>query len=60
MTTINSTDDWLDQVRAWPGARSELVSRLEPSIPAGYDELNDPADRGARLRQRRRLGDRDR
>ncbi|MEO7371900.1 MAG: NAD-glutamate dehydrogenase domain-containing protein, partial [Ilumatobacteraceae bacterium] len=42
MTTINIADDWLDAVRDSLGARSDLVGRLEPAIPAGYDELNDP------------------
>ncbi|HEX2783992.1 MAG TPA: hypothetical protein VHN36_10435, partial [Ilumatobacteraceae bacterium] len=43
MTTIHIADDWLDAVRASLGARADLVDRLEPAIPAGYDELNDPA-----------------
>jgi glutamate dehydrogenase len=43
MTTINIADDWLDEVRASLGARADLVSRLEPAMPAGYDELNDPS-----------------
>ncbi|MGZ7036086.1 MAG: NAD-glutamate dehydrogenase, partial [Ilumatobacteraceae bacterium] len=43
MTTIQIADDWLDAVRASLGARAELVARLEPAIPAGYDELNDPS-----------------
>ncbi len=43
MTTIHIADDWLDAVRASLGARAELVARLEPAIPAGYDELNDPS-----------------
>ena len=42
MTTINIADDWLDAVRASLGARGELASQLEPAVPAGYDELNDP------------------
>jgi glutamate dehydrogenase len=42
MATINIADDWLDAVRAALGARADLVDRLEPAIPAGYDELNDP------------------
>ncbi|MEY2445153.1 MAG: glutamate dehydrogenase [Ilumatobacteraceae bacterium] len=42
MTTIHIADDWLDAVRASLGARADLVGRLEPLIPAGYDELNDP------------------
>ncbi|HEX3089319.1 MAG TPA: NAD-glutamate dehydrogenase domain-containing protein, partial [Ilumatobacteraceae bacterium] len=42
MTTTNIADDWLDQVRASLGARAELAGQLEKSIPAGYDELNDP------------------
>ncbi len=42
MTTINIADDWLDAVRASLGARADLVDRLEPAMPAGYDELNDP------------------
>ncbi len=42
MTTINIADEWLDAVRASLGARAALVDRLEPAIPAGYDELNDP------------------
>ena len=43
MTTINITDHWLAEVRASLGARAELVNRLEPAMPAGYDELNDPS-----------------
>ncbi|HEY0520369.1 MAG TPA: NAD-glutamate dehydrogenase domain-containing protein, partial [Ilumatobacteraceae bacterium] len=43
MTTINIADDWLDEVRASLGARADLVTRLEPAMPAGYDELNDPS-----------------
>ena len=43
MTTINIADDWLDEVRASLGARADLVGRLEPAMPAGYDELNDPS-----------------
>ena len=43
MTTINIADDWLAAVRASLGARADLVARLEPAIPAGYDELNDPS-----------------
>ncbi|HSB85982.1 MAG TPA: hypothetical protein VLD86_06735, partial [Ilumatobacteraceae bacterium] len=43
MTTIQIDDDWLDAVRVSLGARAELVDRLEPAIPAGYDELNDPS-----------------
>jgi glutamate dehydrogenase len=42
MAIINITDDWLDKVRASLGARADLVDRLEPAMPAGYDELNDP------------------
>jgi glutamate dehydrogenase len=43
MTTINIADDWLDEVRASLGARADLAGRLEPAMPAGYDELNDPS-----------------
>ena len=43
MTTINIADDWLDAVRASLGARGDLASRLQPAVPAGYDELNDPS-----------------
>ena len=43
MTTINIADDWLDAVRASLGARGELASQLQPAVPAGYDELNDPS-----------------
>jgi glutamate dehydrogenase len=43
MTTINIADDWLAEVRASLGARAELAGRLEPAMPAGYDELNDPS-----------------
>jgi glutamate dehydrogenase len=43
MTTIHIADEWLDAVRASLGTRADLVARLEPTIPAGYDELNDPA-----------------
>jgi glutamate dehydrogenase len=43
MTTINITDDWLDGVRASLGERADLAARLKPAMPAGYDELNDPA-----------------
>ena len=43
MTTIDIADEWLDAVRAALGARADLVGRLEPAIPAGYDELNDPS-----------------
>ena len=43
MSTINIADDWLAEVRASLGARADLVSRLEPAMPAGYDELNDPS-----------------
>ncbi len=43
MTTIKIADDWLDAVRASLGARSEVVGRVEPAMPAGYDELNDPS-----------------
>ncbi|MEP7112423.1 MAG: NAD-glutamate dehydrogenase domain-containing protein [Ilumatobacteraceae bacterium] len=42
MTTINIADDWLAEVRASLGARADLAGRLEPAMPAGYDELNDP------------------
>ena len=42
MTTIHIADDWLDAVRASLGPRADLVDRMEPSMPAGYDELNDP------------------
>ena len=43
MTTINIADDWLDAVRASLGARGDLAGRLQPAVPAGYDELNDPS-----------------
>ena len=43
MTTIDIADDWLDAVRASLGARADLASRLEPAMPAGYDELNEPS-----------------
>ena len=43
MVIINIAGDWLEAVRACLGARADLVDRLEPAIPAGYDELNDPA-----------------
>ena len=43
MTTINIADDWLDAVRASLGARGDLAIRLQPAVPAGYDELNDPS-----------------
>jgi glutamate dehydrogenase len=43
MTTIHIADEWLDAVRASLGTRADLVARLEPAIPAGYDELNDPS-----------------
>ena len=43
MTTINIADDWLAEVRASLGARADLANRLEPAVPAGYDELNDPS-----------------
>jgi glutamate dehydrogenase len=43
MAIINIADDWLDKVRGSLGARADLVHRLEPAMPAGYDELNDPA-----------------
>ncbi len=42
MAIINIADEWLDAVRACLGARAALVDRLEPAMPAGYDELNDP------------------
>ena len=43
MAIINIADEWLDAVRAWLATRADLVDRLEPAIPAGYDELNDPS-----------------
>jgi glutamate dehydrogenase len=35
-------DEWLDATRAALGAHAQLVDRLRPVLPAGYDELNYP------------------
>ncbi len=43
MTTIKTADAWLGAVRVALGARADLADRLESAMPAGYDELNDPA-----------------
>ncbi|MDP9463478.1 MAG: NAD-glutamate dehydrogenase, partial [Actinomycetota bacterium] len=43
MTTIHIADDWLAAVRVSLGARADLITRLEPVMPAGYDELHDPS-----------------
>src|SRR3954470_719177 len=42
MTTIHIADEWLEAVRASLGQRADLMTRFEPVMPAGYDELNDP------------------
>src|SRR3954451_5838038 len=42
MTTIHIADDWLEAVRVSLGQRADLMTRFEPVMPAGYDELNDP------------------
>jgi len=43
MTTIHIAGDWLEAVRLSLGERVDLISRFESAMPAGYDELNDPA-----------------
>src|SRR3954467_1128707 len=42
MTTIHIADEWLDEVRGSLGQRADLMTRFEPVMPAGYDELNEP------------------
>ncbi len=37
------TDAWLGDVSDHLGARATLAARLQPFIPAGYDELNEPS-----------------
>ena len=37
------TDDWVAATRTALGADGPLVDRLRAAVPAGYDELTDPA-----------------